>query len=325
MAPILEVLDLHVAYRSPSAGEVTALAGVSFSVNAGEILGVLGESGSGKSSLAASLLCLLPSNGRILSGSVLLQGKDTLLADQAELTKIRGRRISLIFQEPGLALHPAMRVGHQVEEVVRAHESLSARERKRKAGKALELVFPSEASRISSRYPHELSGGQRQRVLLAQAIVCGPSVLIADEPTASLDPVTQKEILDLLGRLRRELGLTLVLITHNPALLAGFADRILVLYAGAVAEWGPAEEVLSRPLHPYTEALLGCLPVWRGASAGKTRLPVIAGEPPGMTSTFTACRFEPRCRARMEVCRSREPASTRTGAAHSVSCFKFGG
>jgi oligopeptide/dipeptide ABC transporter ATP-binding protein len=325
MAPILEVRDLHVAYRSLSAGEVTALAGVSFSVEAGEILGVLGESGSGKSSLAVSLLCLLPPNGRILTGSVLFEGKDVFLADQDELTRIRGRRISLIFQEPGLTLHPAMRVGDQVGEVVRAHESLSARQRKSKVGAILEVVFPSDASRISSCYPHELSGGQRQRVLLAQAIVCGPSVLIADEPTASLDPSTQMEILELLARLRRELGLTLALITHNPALLAGFADRILVLYAGAVAEWGPAEDVLFRPLHPYTAALLGCLPVWREASTGKTRLSVIAGEPPGMASSFMGCRFEPRCPARMDVCCTRAPASTHAAAAHSVSCFKFGG
>jgi oligopeptide/dipeptide ABC transporter ATP-binding protein len=325
MAPILEVLDLRVAYHSPSAGPTTALAGVSFSVEAGEILGVLGESGSGKSSLAAALLRMLPSNGSILAGSVRFECKDLLSASQDELVKIRGARISLIFQEPGLALHPAMRVRDQVGEVVRAHQRLSAGDRKKKTGQILDAVFPSEASRISSSYPHQLSGGQRQRVLLAQAIACGPAVLIADEPTASLDPTTQKGILELLGRLRRELCLTLVLITHNPALLAGFADRILVLYAGAVAEWGPAEEVLARPLHPYSEALLDCLPSPSETGAGKIRLPVIAGDAPDMTLPFDGCRFEPRCPARMGVCRERAPGPTRAGAAHSVSCFKFGG
>lgn len=325
MASILDVRDLRVAYHSPSGGETIALDGVSFSIGEGEILGVLGESGSGKSSLAASLLCLLPANGRILSGSVLYEGKDLLSAGDDDLAAIRSGRISLIFQEPGLALHPAIRVGDQISEVVRAHGTLSPRDRRAKVEGALAAVFPSDASWISPRYPHELSGGQRQRVLIAQAIVCRPAVLVADEPTASLDPATQAEIIALFRELRRTLGLALVFITHNPALLAGFADRILTLYAGKVAEYGASAEVLSHPMHPYTEALLRCLPAWPPSPAVPAKLPMIAGDPPNMNSLPAGCRFEPRCPARMEACGVREPAPTALGAAHTVSCFKFGG
>lgn len=325
MAPILEVKDLRVGYHSGSGRETRALDGVSFSVSPGEVLGVLGESGSGKSSLAASLLCLLPPNGRILTGSITFEGLDLVCAGEEELRRVRGRRISLIFQEPGLALHPALRVGDQVGEVLRAHETAGARAREEKVHRVSVSVFGADARRIASSYPHELSGGQRQRALIAQAIVCGPSLLIADEPTASLDPVTQAEILELFRGLQRALGLALVLITHNPALLAGFAHRVMVLYAGAVAECGPATDLLSRPKHPYSQALLDCPPAWPASAALGGRLPVIAGDSPDMTALPAGCRFEPRCPVRLAACTVREPAPTALGMAHSVSCFKFGG
>jgi oligopeptide/dipeptide ABC transporter ATP-binding protein len=325
MGCLLEVSDLHVSYRSPRGREVQALAGVTFSIEAGEVLGMVGESGSGKSSLAAALLRLLPPNGRILRGSVRFEGLELLTREDDALRRIRGARIALIFQEPGLALHPAMRVGDQVGEVLRAHLDGGASVLREKTDAALRSVFGGEFAGIASRYPHELSGGQRQRVLIAQAIVCGPSVLIADEPTASLDSVSQAEILALFRELQRALGLALVLITHNPALLAGFADRILVLYAGAVVECGPAAELLSQPKHPYTRALLDCLPTLPAAPRTHARLSVIAGDPPDMTALPRGCRFEPRCPVRMEECTAREPASTALGTAYSVSCFKFGG
>ena len=325
MGSILAVRDLHVAYDSPTAGETIALAGVSFSVEAGEILGILGESGSGKSSLAASLLCLLPSPGRILGGSVVFQGKNLLALGEEELRGIRGACISLIFQEPTLALHPTLRVGRQVEEVLRAH-GLPAAARRQNAERVLAALFGTEAARISGSYPHQLSGGQRQRVLIAQAIACGPSLLIADEPTAALDSVTEAEILEIFARLRRELHLALVLITHNPALLPGFADRVLVLYAGQVAEVGPAGAVLAAPQHPYTRALLRCLPpVLTRRETRKPLLPVIPGDAPRMTADAVGCRFEPRCTERMEQCAARSPLLTELAGAHSVSCFKFGG
>jgi oligopeptide/dipeptide ABC transporter ATP-binding protein len=325
MAPLLEVRDLHVDYRSPSGSLTSALAGINVSVGAGEVLGVVGESGSGKSSFAASLLRLLPANGQIRRGSICLEGTDILRANLGELEKIRGARISMVFQEPGLALHPSMRIRDQVSEVLRAHDSLRTREREQKEDKVLASVFPSDAARISSSYAHQLSGGQRQRAVIALAIACGPALLVADEPTAALDPTTQRAILDLFARLRRELGLTLILITHNPALLAGLADRILVLYAGRVAELGPARAVLSAPQHPYTQALMACMPLIRESElpVGKALLPVIAGESPA--SLAPGCRFEPRCAERMEMCTAREPAITVLGDAHSVSCFKYGG
>jgi oligopeptide/dipeptide ABC transporter ATP-binding protein len=325
MALLLEVRDLHVDYRSSGGSLTPALAGINVSVEEGEVLGVVGESGSGKSSLAASLLRLLPANGRIRRGSICFEGVDILGASPDDLEKVRGARISLIFQEAGLALHPTMRAGDQVSEVLRAHHSLPAREREEKTAKVLASVFPSDAARISNSYPHQLSGGQRQRVLIAQAIVCGPSLLIADEPTASLDPTTQGEILALFRRLRQKLGLALIFITHNPALLADMADRVLVLYAGAVAELGPAKEVLFHPKHPYTQALLECMPAAHRSAATKTRLPVIFGDSPRMDALAGGCRFEPRCTVRMAVCTAREPAATPLADAHTVSCFKYGG
>src|SRR5256885_2333853 len=236
MIAILEIQDLHVSYRSSGGGLCPALTSVSFGLMPGEIMGVLGESGSGKSTLAGSLVRLLPANARITRGAVQFEGTDLLRANADELRQIRGRRISLIFQEPSLALHPTMRVGEQVRQVLAAHDSLGKSALNEQTRQVFDQVFPEEADRISHSYPHQLSGGQRQRVLIAQAIACGPSVVIADELTASLDPTTQMEILGVFRNLREKLGLAMIFITHNPALLCGFADRVLVLYAGKVAD-----------------------------------------------------------------------------------------
>src|SRR5256885_1791235 len=260
MPSILEVQELRVAYCSRDGAAFQAIAGVNFDVRPGEILGVLGESGSGKSTLAASLLRLLPANGKIISGRIVVEGHDFLRANSKDVQQVRGARISLLFQEPSQALHPTMRIRDQVAEILRAHEPLGQRACQERARQVLAKLFPSDAERIASSYPHQLSGGQRQRVLIAQAIACSPAVLVADEPTASLDPSTQKEILTLFQTLRQELGLAIVLITHNPALLIGLADRVLVLYAGRIAEFGSANAVLFSPKHPYTEALLKCMP-----------------------------------------------------------------
>jgi len=325
---ILEVRNLHVAYFSRARVASSAVVDVSFDVRPGEILGVLGESGSGKSTLATSLLCLLPANGEIQHGSILFEGRDLLQATPRELESIRGRRIALINQEPWVALHPTMRAGDQVGEVLAAHEYLDKASRRERLRQVLEGLFPAETKRISSSYPHQLSGGQRQRVLIAQAIACGPSLVIADEPTASLDSATQREILRVFERLSRGFGVAIILITHNPSLLVGLADRVLVLYAGRVAEIGPTEIVLFHSLHPYTQALLRCLPPpLCGANAvnRKTKLPVIAGDPPKPNSLSLGCSFEPRCEDRFEPCRTREPVAVSLADEHVVSCFKFGG
>ncbi len=328
MVSILEVRNLSVRYFSHTGVASSAIMDVSFEVRPGEILGMLGESGSGKSTLAASLLRLLPTNGKIQQGSILFEGRDVLQADLRELENIRGKRIALINQEPSAALHPTMRIGDQVGEVLAAHEHLDKRARRERVRQILAATFPTETERISSSYPHQLSGGQRQRVLIAQAIACGPSLIVADEPTASLDPTTQHEILSLFHNLRQKFGLAIILITHNPLLLAGLADRVLILYAGRVAEIGPTESVLSTPLHPYTCELLHCLPPspCRANEVNrKTMLPVISGDPPNSTLHPQGCRFEPRCPDRFETCGKREPAAVSLNDGHTVSCFKFGG
>src|SRR5229473_1131320 len=262
MASVLEIQDLHVSYRSREGAFHPALAGVSFGLMAGEILGVLGESGSGKSTLAVSLLRLLPGNANIIRGTVHFEGKDLLRSKPEELRQIRGARIALIFQEPSLALHPTMRAGEQVRQVLAAHSSSGKSALNERTRQVFAEVFPEQADRISRSYPHQLSGGQRQRVLIAQAIACGPSVVVADEPTASLDPATQMEILGVFRKLRERLGLAMIFITHNPALLSDFADRVLVLYGGQVAECGPVETVLASPRHPYTKALFQSIPAF---------------------------------------------------------------
>ena len=326
MRQILEVQDLRVAYGQRDGGVSHALNGVSFAVGEDEILAVLGESGSGKSTLAASLLRLLPANGRIAGGQILLDGSDVVRMSAAELRKVRGSRMSIVFQEPSLALHPTIRIGTQICEVLRAHGVRNRGEHQARARKILAKVFAGDIERIFSSYPHELSGGQQQRALIAQAIACEPVLVVADEPTASLDAATQREILTLFQSLRDELGIAFIFITHNPMLLAGFADRVLVLYAGKVAEVGPTEEVLSAPQHPYTQALLRCLPWIDGREVGrprKTLLPVIEGAPPSLTLLSEGCVFEPRCDARMDMCKIREPAVAMLDKQHEVACLKF--
>ena len=327
MTPLLQVQDLHAAYISSAGKKSLALAGVSFDVFPGEILGVLGESGSGKSTLAAALLRLLPWNGNIEKGAVQFEGQDLLQAEPGTLQRIRGARIALIYQEPSLALHPTLRISEQISDVLAAHQSLPRDALHKKTLQLLTEVFPEDPARIAESYPHQLSGGQQQRVLIAQAIACGPSLIVADEPTASLDPATQQDILALFRALRKKFNLSLILITHNPALLAGLADRVLVLYAGKVAEVGPTEKILKSPRHPYTQALLRTMPgrLNELAIGRKSRLPVIPGEAMDLEMFADGCRFETRCPDRMERCTKSEPAAVAVDETHAVSCFKYGG
>jgi oligopeptide/dipeptide ABC transporter ATP-binding protein len=321
---ILEVERLRVAYHSHNGASFDALAGVSFALRRGEILGVLGESGSGKSTLAAALLRLLPPNGRVAAGRVVLEGQELLEANPKTLQEIRGARISLLAQEPSLALHPTMRIVEQVEEVLRAHERLKRRARRQRAVQVLSKLFTSDVERIAQSYPHQLSGGQRQRAVIAQATVCQPDVVIADEPTASLDPTTRREILGLFRTLRDELGLSVIWITHNPAMLIGFAQRVLVLYAGRIVELAPTEDVLFSPRHPYTQALLRCLPTFESRTLHKN-LQSIPGTAANLAALPTGCVFEPRCSERMEECRLREPDLLAVTGSHRVACFKCTG
>jgi len=326
MELLLDVQNLSVRYRPPGGVDVFALQGANLQIAVGQIVGVMGESGSGKSTLAASVLALLPVNGTIDAGAVVLQGTNLLELEASELERVRGSNVSLIFQEPGVALHPMMRVGAQIEEVLRAHGAESKGERRRAVGELLDLIFGGEAGRIYFSYPHQLSGGQRQRIAIAQAIVCKPKLLIADEPTASLDSVTRREIVELLKKLQRERGLAILFITHSAELLEGFADRIVVMYAGQIVEEGDATRVLKTPRHPYTEALLKCRPMLLGSEDVRKpeRIPVIAGEAPDLSARSKGCAFEPRCAERMKVCCEREPELFEIENDGTVRCFKFG-
>jgi len=327
MTPLLQVQNLDVVYYSRAAEKLRALDGVSFDLEPGETLGVLGESGSGKSTLALALLRLLPGNAKIQRGAVLFEGRDLLREGYRELECIRGARIALIFQEPSVALHPTIRIGQQISDALAAHQSLSRGALRDKSLHVLEEIFAEDAARIAGSYAHELSGGQQQRVLMAQAMGCSPSLIVADEPTASLDATTQQDILSLFKALRKKFNLSLILITHNPALLAGLADRILVLYAGKVAEIGTTEEILTSPRHPYTLALLQSMPGRQEelSNGRKSKLTVIPGEAPNLAAPANGCRFEPRCRDRMDRCIEREPAAVPISEGHDVSCFRYGG
>ena len=324
MPSVLEVRDLQVAYAAPDGRCWWALAGVDFTLQHGEILGVLGESGSGKSTLGAALLRVLPPNARIRSGSVRFESRDLLQLAPREMEKTRGARIALIFQEPSLAMHPAVRVGRQIEDVLAAHQWGKRSERKARVQELLAKLFFQDAARIAAAYPHQLSGGQKARILIAQAVCCGPALVVADEATASLDPETQQEMLRLFWQLKEELKLSLIWITHSPTSLVGFADRVAVLYAGRIVEMGAAEDVLAAPEHPYTQGLLRCLPPMPGqdVSGHKARLPVIAGEAPVTATQASCCAFEPRCEERVERCSKEQPQMAAFRNAREVSCFQ---
>lgn len=325
MECLLEVRNLSVTYGLGTGARIQAVDDASFRLSTGEIVGVLGESGSGKSSLASALLAMSPVNATVEGGAVLLLGTDLLKLNDEELRRCRGKKLALISQEPSTALHPTIRVSAQIEEVLRAHTGYNKGERRDAVFALLDSVFPSDAERIGHCYPHQLSGGQRQRIAIAQAIACKPSLLIADEPTASLDPITQQEIMQLLKKLQTELQLAILFITHTPELLAGFANRIFVMYAGKLVETGGTSDLFRSPLHPYTRALLACRPRLYPAqevSRGE-RLPMIQGEAPDLTACVTGCAFEPRCPERIGICRERMPGITRVGENSQVRCFKF--
>jgi ABC-type dipeptide/oligopeptide/nickel transport system ATPase component len=256
---LLQVRDLTIYHRERNGTERPALAGVSFDLNPGETLGLLGESGCGKTTLALALVGLLPDSARVTSGSIRLEGCEILHAHERELRKIRGTQVSLIFQEPETTLNPVLRAGDQVAEVVRAHTGWKRRRCRLEAEAALEKVRLSDAG-IYDAYPHQLSGGQRQRVVIAQALARKPALLIADEPTSALDNTIQAEILRLLKELKERFRLAILFITHNPDLLAGFSDRVLVMYAGRIVEEGAFAQVRWAPRHPYTQGLLRSIP-----------------------------------------------------------------
>jgi len=323
---LLEVRDLAVELRGDDGVAARVVDEASFDLAAGEALGVLGESGGGKTTLALALLGLLPPRGRVVGGRVLFRGRDLLRVVEQGLARLRGDEISMVFQEPGISLSPCLRAGHQVADVVRAHRDWSRRRCRQEALGVLESVGFDDPERIFRAYPHELSGGQRQRVVIAQALVCRPALVVADEPTAALDATTQAEIVALLEDLKARLGLALVFISHDAALLASLADRLVVVYAGQIVESGPRDEIYRRPAHPYTRELLRCAPRRppAGTASGRPRLPVVPGAPPDPANWTYGCRFEPRCGDRMEICARRPPALFAVGDSRA-RCFRHEG
>jgi oligopeptide/dipeptide ABC transporter ATP-binding protein len=307
---------------------VPVVRGVSFSLRRGEVVGLVGESGSGKTMTALALLRLLPPAARISSGSVRLEGEELLDLPEARLRRVRGGRIAMVFQEPMTALNPVYTIGFQIAEAVRAHRRLSRAAARAEARRLLERVAVADAASRLDDYPHQLSGGQRQRAMIAMALASGPDLLLADEPTSALDVTVQGQILQLLEDLRRELGLAVLLITHDLGVVAESCERVLVMYAGQLVEQGTALELFAAPAHPYTRALLAAVPRL-GRPAPRGRLPAIPGRVPEPGDLPGGCPFHPRCPAVMEVCRREEPAlyslEPDGGGRRAARCFLHGG
>ena len=318
---ILRVEDLRTHFTTDD-GLVRAVDGVSFEVRAGETLALVGESGSGKSVTALSILRLLPEPaGKVVGGRVIFQGRDLLALPPAAMRRVRGREISMVFQEPMSSLNPVFTCGEQIVEVLVLHERMARREARARAVELLEWVGISAPEQRAAEYPHQLSGGMRQRVMIAMALACRPALLIADEPTTALDVTVQAQILELLQRLQDELGMAVLLITHDLGVVAETADRVAVLYAGQVVESCDAAAAFRQTRHPYTAGLLASLP--RLGTRGR-RLRVIPGQVPDAAHFPPACRFHPRCPAAEERCRTFDPPLYALEGDHASRCWRAG-
>ncbi|HVL54401.1 MAG TPA: ABC transporter ATP-binding protein [Vitreimonas sp.] len=316
-ARLLEVTDLDVRFALPS-GSVHAVRGVSFGLDDGEALGIAGESGCGKTTTALSLVRLLPSNGRIADGRIELFGIDLARKTERQLARYRWREIAMVFQGAMNALNPVRRVRDQIAEPIEYRLGTSGASARKRAGELLELV--GIPKRRGAAYPHELSGGMRQRAMIAMALACDPAIVIGDEPTTALDVMVQAQILELLEELRRDLGLSLLLITHDLSVIAETCDRVLVMYAGMVMEEGPVRRVFIAPRHPYTQKLLSAFPNIR---ADRRTLEVIPGQPPDLRDPPPGCPFAPRCPAAMAVCSEVMPPEVRFDDGVRVACHLY--
>ncbi len=317
---LLQVKNLNIDFTT-STGVIQALRDVNFELAAGEALGIVGESGSGKSVTSLALFDLLAGNALVRSGEILFQGKDIRKMSESEKLALRGADISMIFQDPMSSLNPCFTVLDQIGEVLKVHRGLSGRALREQVVQLLQQVgIPDPQSRLGN-YPHELSGGMSQRVMIAMAIACNPKILIADEPTTALDVTIQKQILSLLQKLRREKQMSLVLVSHDLGVIAQNTDRILVMYAGEIVEEGPSSEVIHRPVHPYTEGLLKCLPGMHSKEAKDFRLPTIPGIVPHLGNRPAGCQLSPRCAHKKENCEQKPVPLQTLGPGRKVRCL----
>ena len=321
MSALLEVTALQTHFATPE-GVVRAVEGLSFSVAAGETLAIVGESGCGKSVTSMSILRLIAEPPGRIAGSIRFAGRELLALSEAEMRKIRGNEIAMIFQEPMTSLNPVLTIGRQIGETLRLHQGLDARAALRRAIEALTLVGIPAPERRVAEYPHQLSGGMRQRVMIAMALACNPKLLIADEPTTALDVTIQAQILDLMRALKRRIGSAIVLITHDLGVVAETAERVVVMYAGRKVEEAPVGELFARPLHPYTVGLLGAVPKLGGSleAEGRGRLTEIPGLVPSLRDRIEGCAFAGRCPRATEICRTTAPPIAPKAAAHLVAC-----
>ena len=320
MSELLRVENLVTRFYTDE-GVVKAVDGNSFGLDADEALGMVGESGSGKTVTALSIMRLIENPGRIEGGKIIFLGEDLLRKSEREMRRIRGREISMVFQDSLSSLNPTLTVGAQIARVLRNHMRISRRDGRRRAIELLAAVGIPEPAKRASHYPHQLSGGMRQRALIAMAISCNPKLLILDEPTTALDVTIEAQIFELIGKLKRELGMGVLLITHDLSVVASFCQRVIIMYAGKIVEEAPVDELYANPLHPYTLGLLRSIPPLEGEAE---RLESIPGEVPDLISLPPGCNFSPRCPLADERCWQTEPELLEASPGHRVACWKAG-
>ena len=314
---LLEVNNLRTSFFT-DAGEVKAVDGVSFTLDHGKVLGIVGESGSGKSVTAYSIMQIFAPTGRIVGGSVKLDGQELVGADEKVMRSVRGNRISIIFQDPMTSLNPTYTVGHQLMEAILLHTKRNRREAKERALEMLRLVNVNEPEKRLRQYPYELSGGMRQRVMIAMALACEPDILIADEPTTALDVTIQAQILELMQDLQKRLGMAIIMITHDLGVVAQMCDEIVVMYAGSICEQGTADEIFYNPHHEYTKGLIRSIPT---AANNGQRLQPITGTPIDLLNMPKGCPFAPRCEAALKICLERRPERMVINSDHHATCW----
>ena len=315
---LLEIKDEKLSFFTP-AGEVKALNGVSFSMNEGEMLGIVGESGSGKSVTAYSIMGLTAYPGKLIGGTIYFNGHQIEKMSEKEMRKIRGNEVSIIFQDPMTSLNPVYTIGNQITEVIRLHTGKSKKEAYDRAKELLELVGINEPTKRLKQYPHELSGGMRQRVMIAIALACEPKLLIADEPTTALDVTIQAQILELMQELRQKLGMSIIMITHDLGVVASMCERIAVMYAGHIVEYGTADEIFYEPKHEYTKGLINSIP--KLSAQEIERLVPIEGQPVDLLNPPAGCPFAPRCANCMKICLREMPPKTELSDTHYSHCW----